>query len=57
MLSMKGIGQAAIFMGALIGLDSAGMGGIHGTAGALVGVLMMSAGILLIRRSKSKPKS
>ena len=55
MLTMKGIGAAMVFMGVLIGLDSAGMGGLHGAAGAAIGVVLMLLGVVLLR--KSKPKS
>jgi hypothetical protein len=54
MLSMKGIGEAMVFMGVLAGLDSAGMGGVHGAAGATVGIMMMLLGVVLIRKSKPK---
>jgi hypothetical protein len=55
MLSMKGIGQATIFVGILISTD-AGIGGIPGLLAALVAIFVMLLGVPLIRLSKPKPK-
>jgi len=52
MLSIKGVGQAFVFVGAIIGLDSAGMGPA-GAVGAAVGIMAMLVGVVLIRKSKS----
>jgi hypothetical protein len=54
LLTMKGIGQAFVLVGVVIGLDSAGMGPA-GAIGAAVGIVAMLIGVVLIR--KSKPKS
>ena len=55
MLTMRGIGQASVLVGAVLGLDSAGMGGVPGLIRASVGIMTMLLGVLLIR--KAKPKS
>jgi len=53
-LDKREIGKALVFLGVLTGLDSAGMGGVPGIAGAAVGIVAMLLGVVLIRKSKSK---
>jgi hypothetical protein len=52
---MKGVGQATIFVGILVSAD-AGIGGVPGLMCALIGIFMMSLGIVMIRMSKPTPK-
>jgi hypothetical protein len=53
MLTMNGVGQAFVFVGIIVGLDSAGMGPA-GVFGAGVGIAAMLLRVVLIRMSKRK---
>jgi hypothetical protein len=51
---IKGVGQGLVVVGAILGLDSAGMGNVEGAFGAAVGITAMLFGVVLIRLSKPK---
>jgi hypothetical protein len=48
---LKGIGQGLVVVGAILGLDSAGM---YNVQGATAGIAAMLLGVVLIRVSKPK---
>jgi hypothetical protein len=52
MLTLKGVGQALVVCGIILGLDMAGMGGIPGVIGGGLAIFIMLLGLALIRLSK-----